>query len=62
MTLAAYYYPASKHQRSRTGFAATLELHAIEDGRRQILRMIPCAHKREARQLAANHDAKPWNF
>jgi hypothetical protein len=59
--LAAYYYPATPAQK-RKGRAGAFELHVIDNGDRQILATRPCADKREARQLAADHHARPWNF
>ncbi len=54
--LAAEYYP-----RSRWG-SATLVLNRIIDGHRTKVIGFNVSGKREARQLAEQYGATPWNF
>jgi len=56
MTLAAYYYPRTKHG------PATVRIHEIEAGRRSEIHFDVVAGAREARKIADRFDAKPWNF
>jgi aspartate 1-decarboxylase len=56
MALAADFYPRT----ART--APTVEIYNIEDGRRFPVYVMTCASKREARKIAADHGATPWNF
>lgn len=39
-----------------------VEISVIEAGHRTCLRSRPCANKREARKIAAEYGATPWNF
>lgn len=41
---------------------ACLTLNRIANGRRDLVASFPVSGKREARQIAAKHAAKPWNF
>lgn len=41
---------------------AVLTLNRIANGRRDLVASFAVTGKREARQLAAQHGAKPWNF
>lgn len=56
MTLAAEFTNASKRQ------GATLTINRIANGRREFIAEHPVSDKRAARKLAAELDAKPWNF
>jgi hypothetical protein len=63
-TLAAYYYPLSKHAQ-KPGAKGVLELAMIEpNGTRHNLTPWPAyvAGVRDARQAAKAHGATPWNF
>jgi hypothetical protein len=61
MTLAAYFYPATKAQKAR-GATDLVELHELDNGARKIVRNISVENRREAHKVAAAHGAKPWNF
>lgn len=52
--IAADFYKARK--------GATLLINRIRHGQRTLLRELAVADKREARKVAAEHGAKPWNF
>ncbi len=54
--LAAEYTSGSKTR------SATLDLNKIVDGRRTNFASFTVANKREARSLAAQYAATPWNF
>lgn len=54
--LAAEYTVAGRGQ------SATLYLNRIVDGRRNKVIAFNVSNKREARQLAKQYGAKPWNF
>lgn len=56
MTIAAEFYPRT----SKT--PPTVEIYNIEQGRRFPVYAQTCADKREARKIAAAHNATPWNF
>lgn len=56
MTFAAEYYPASKSR------PAALDITGILNGRRTPVFSTTVANKREARQLAEDFGAQPWNF
>ena len=55
-TLAAEYTNGTKRR------PATLTINRIADGRRSLVMEMTVAGKAEARRLAAQHSAKPWNF
>ena len=61
MERAAYYYPATKAQKAK-GQSGSLELHLIGKGARQVVNGILCDSKKEARAIATDWQAKPWNF
>lgn len=61
MTLAAYYYPASKSQKAQ-GFSGVVELHTLENGKREFTSRHHADTVREARALATRYRATPWNF
>jgi hypothetical protein len=61
MQLAAYYYPATKAQKAK-GQSGAYELHQLHNGARTIIRGILCDSVKEARQIAKDQGAKPWNF
>ena len=37
-------------------------MHRFADGARVVLKTVPVSGKREARKLAAQYNATPWNF
>lgn len=55
MIAAEYTYATSK-------ISAMLFITKIENGRREQLRSFSVSGKREARKIAAELNAKPWNF
>lgn len=55
MIAAEYTNPTKK-------ISAMLWITKIENGRRELLESYSVSGKREARQIAAKHNAKPWNF
>jgi len=61
MTLAAYYYPATRTQRAK-GVQGVVELHQLRDGLRISRTTWNAADKREARAIALREGATPWNF
>lgn len=54
--LAAEYTNKSKHE------PAWLTLNRIENGRRSFVLQIGVSGKVEARRVAKQHGAQPWNF
>lgn len=54
--LAAEYTAGSKR------YPPTLCINRISDGRRSNVTAFNVSGKREARQLAKQHGAQPWNF
>jgi hypothetical protein len=54
--LAAEYTQGSKR------YSPTLYINRITDGRRSNVAAFKVSGKREARQLAKQHGAQPWNF
>ena len=54
--LAAEYTVGSKR------YSPTLYINRITDGRRSNVAAFKVSCKREARQLANQHGAQPWNF
>lgn len=54
--LAAEYTAGSKR------YPPTLYIDRISDGRRSNVAAFNVSGKREARQLAKQHGAQPWNF
>ena len=54
--LAAEYTNSTKRR------PATLTINRIADGRRSLVTQMTVAGKAEARRIAAQHSAKPWNF
>lgn len=59
--LAAYFYPATRAQKA-TGKLGKYELHALDNGQREIRHTTDAADMRAARKLAAADGATPWNF
>lgn len=55
-TLAAEFTNKSKRE------PAWLTLNIIENGRRSLVRQVAVSGKVEARRIAKEHGATPWNF
>lgn len=55
----AFYYPCA---RGLQGGTDTLEIAIRVRGDRRITQEIAVCGKREARKVAAAHNATPWNF
>ena len=53
---------AAEFTKGGAAYPATLDINRIIDGRRTNVITFNVASKREARQLAAQYSAKPWNF
>jgi hypothetical protein len=53
---------AAEYTRGGRGRPAALTLNRIVDGRRNRVMGFNVANQREARQLAKQYAAKPWNF
>lgn len=53
MTIAAYFYSGKK---------PVLDIVAIVNGRTEPLQSVPVSGRREARKLALENGATPWNF
>lgn len=56
MIIAADFWPTT------SGTAAILDINRIEGGQRTRITSYAVANKREARKVAAAHNATPWNF
>jgi hypothetical protein len=56
MVIAAEYTNGTKR------YAPTLYINRIEDGRRSNIVAITVSGKREARKVAKEYNATPWNF
>ena len=55
-TIAAEFYAGSAKR------SPVLDITRIEGGRRTALATFPVKDRRQARKLAAQHGAEPWNF
>lgn len=46
----------------RKGQPGILDIAEIVEGRRTVFRTVTVGDKREARRVAADYSAQPWNF
>ena len=53
---------AAEYSRATKRISPMLRITKIEDGRRTYVGGFSVAGKVEARKVAAEHNAKPWNF